>query len=161
MAHGGATNPRWKAFAAAWCGHGAALGSSALILPLMAEQVASAEWAESMSMLGAGDLVQPMRQAMAATAGWTPWILGLSGLCLLAGGLALLRPRAARWPLHLGAAVHVVLLPLATWRMHGSADLGLAASAAEWVSVAVLIATAGLSSWYVERMRSTGARSSN
>ena len=98
---------------ATWTIHGVLLLTIAALVGVLRRQVHSREWLELMETADAWALVKPMQAAVAAVEGMRGGIAWTGLASLIVGGIAWLAPRHARWPLHLCAAAHIILVPWA------------------------------------------------
>lgn len=114
-------NPRspFLPLTAIWVAHGVALLIGSLLVGFMASQVHSDPWLEMMEIMGAWSLVKPMQAAVVAMVDLR-LAIALTGLGSVCAGLIAMKPAWARWPLHLCAAAHLVLVPWASWILHRS-----------------------------------------
>ena len=141
-----------------WIAHGCVLLVLAGMLPVLVAQVSEPEWAEAVVMLGAERLIAPVRAIAPEMSAQAPGCALIGGLCLLLAGWTLATRQ--RWPLHLLAAAHLALVPLATWWGHGLAERtglgGLGNTISELVLMLATVALLLWSMWKVQRTLSPG-----
>ena len=139
-------------FAWTWIGHGGLLLLLAGMLPVLVAQVSEPEWAEAMRMLDADRLVAPIRALAPEFSAQAPGCALVGGLCLVLAGWTLATRQ--RWPLHLLAAAHLVLVPLATWWGHRLAERTGLGSLGNTISELVLmLATQALLLWSMRKVQ--------
>lgn len=128
-----------------WMVHGVlVLLMAALAAPLLT-QTRQQAWLEAMELLGAWPLVEPIQRALALLLAGRSALAIVGALSLLVGMFTAVTPHWARWPLHICAAAHLVLVPWAAWVSHAAlSDLmpGILGWTLEIVTV--LAAEAGL-----------------
>jgi hypothetical protein len=158
---GGGPSPRTGSpiTAVAWCWivHGSLLVMNGILVPLMSDLVRQEDWAESMRMLGAGALVDQTR-ALCAALEPLAWLMVLAGTVpAIIGAVALRLGTRCAWLLHLLAAIHLVLIPWASWRMHslllGGSPTGASAILGEALAIILTEAIVVAAIVVVERAR--------
>jgi hypothetical protein len=144
-----------RSIALGWLVHGGLLVVLALLLAPMADQVASEAWVDAMGMVGAGALVPPMQALMPALAAQDLAIGGVGLACVAAALLALHRGWSG--PLQAIAAVHLILLPLATWWTRRQVEAvwpaSLGEQVAEWLTTLLGMAAIVIGMRIVHRAR--------
>lgn len=148
---------------ATWTIHGVLLLTMAALVGALRRQVHNSEWLELMEAADAWALVKPVQAAVAAVEGMRAGIAWTGLASLIVGGIAWIAPFHARWPLHLCAAAHIILVPWATWVGHVA--LGETAAHAGVVVSEILTAVCAVAGCVIamiatERARSAEARSS-
>jgi hypothetical protein len=102
-----------------WLVHGLLLLVAAGMFGVMRQQVHSAEWIELMDMFGFARLIPLVQHAVDAISSWRGWIAVVGLGSSLVAAWSWWRPQWARWPLHVCAGIHLVLVPISAWYGHG------------------------------------------
>lgn len=109
---------RLAPLAATWTVHGVLLLIIAAVIGVLRRQVHSGQWLELMEVADAWALVKPIQAAVGAVEDMRAGIAWTGLLSLAVGVFAGIAPQHARWPLHLCAVAHIILVPWATWIGH-------------------------------------------